>query len=59
VSDKEEVTAGSDRQFDVSNTSTAAALLTRSSITLQGNGVYTFFMTDNGGTPISVLRKDR
>jgi hypothetical protein len=59
VSDEEEVTAGTDRQFDVSNTLTAAALLTRSSITLQGNGVYTFFMTDNGTTAIGVLRKDR
>ena len=59
VSDEEEVTAGTDRQFDVSNTLTAAPLLTRSSITLQGSGVYTFFMTDNGSTAIGVLRKDR
>jgi hypothetical protein len=59
VSDEEEVVAGTDRQFDVSNTSTAAAVLNRSAITLQGNSVYTFFMTDNGGTPIGVLRKDR
>jgi hypothetical protein len=59
VSDEEEVTAGTDRQFDVSNTSTAAPVLTRSSITLQGNAVYTFFMTDSGATPIGVLRKDR
>jgi hypothetical protein len=59
VSDEEEVTAGTDRQFDVSNTLTAAPVLTRNSITLQGSGVYTFFMTDNGGTAIGVLRKDR
>lgn len=59
ISDEEEVTAGSDRQFDVTNTSTAAPVMTRSSITLQGNSVYTFFMTDNGATPIGVLRKDR
>ena len=59
VSDEEEITAGSDRQFDVSNTSTAAPVLSRSAITLQGNSVYTFFMTDNGATPIGVLRKDR
>jgi hypothetical protein len=59
VSDEEEVTAGTDRQFDVSNTSTAAPVLNRSSISLQGNSVYTFFMTDNGTTPIGVLRKDR
>lgn len=59
VSDKVEATAGTDRQFDVTNTSTAAAVLTRGSITLQGNSVYTFFMTDNGVTPIGVLRRDR
>lgn len=59
VSDEEEITSGTDRQFDVSNTSTAAPVLTRTAITLQGNSVYTFFMTDNGGTPIGVLRKDR
>jgi hypothetical protein len=59
VSDEVELTAGTDRQFDISNTSTAAAVLTRSAITLQGNSVYTFFMTDNGATPIGVLRRDR
>jgi hypothetical protein len=26
---------------------------------LQGSSVYTFFMTDNGGTAIGVLRRDR
>ena len=59
VSDEEEVSAGTDRQFDVTNTSTAAPVLSRSSITLQGNSVYTLFMTDNGATPIGVLRRDR
>jgi hypothetical protein len=59
VSDPEEVTSGTDRQFDVTNTSTAALVLTRSSITLQGNSVYTWFMTDNGTTPVGVLRRDR
>ncbi len=59
VSDPEEVTAGTDRQFDITNTSTAALVLTRTAITLQGNSVYTYFMTDNGGTPIGVLRRDR
>lgn len=59
VSEKFEISSGTDRQFDVSNTSTAAPLLTRSSITLQGNSVYTFFMTDNGPTAIGVLRRDR
>lgn len=59
VSDEVEIAAGSDRQFDVTNTSTAAAVLTRSAISLQGNSVYTFFMTDNGGAAIGVLRRDR
>lgn len=59
VSDEIEVSSGTDRQFDLSNTSTAQSVLTRSAITLQGNSVYTFFMTDNGATPIGVLRRDR
>ena len=59
VSDEVEITSGTDRQFDVSNTSTAQAVLTRSAITLQGNSVYTFFVTDNGATAIGVLRRDR
>jgi hypothetical protein len=59
VSDEIEITSGTDRQFDISNTSTAQNVLTRSAITLQGSSVYTFFMTDNGATPIGVLRRDR
>jgi hypothetical protein len=59
VSDEIEITSGTDRQFDVSNTSTAQNVLTRSAITLQSSSVYTFFMTDNGATPIGVLRRDR
>lgn len=59
VSDPEEVTSGTDRQFDITNTSTAALVLTRTAITLQGNSVYTYFMTDNGATPVGVLRRDR
>src|SRR5690349_3584241 len=59
VSDEVEVQSGTDRQIDISNTSTAAQVLTRSSLTLQSNSVYTFFMSDNGATPIGVLRRDR
>jgi hypothetical protein len=59
VSDDAEISAGSERQLDISNTSTATPVLSRSGITLQGSAVYTFFMTDNGGTPIGVLRRDR
>ena len=59
VSDEIELASGTDRQFDISNTSTAQNVLTRSAITLQANSVYTFFMTDNGATPLGVLRRDR
>ena len=59
ISDVVEVQSGTDRQIDISNTSTAAAILTRGSLTLQSNSVYTFLMTDNGMTPIGVLRRDR
>lgn len=59
VSNEVEVQSGTDRQIDISNTSTAAPVLTRGSLTLQSNSVYTFFMTDNGTTPIGVLRRDR
>ena len=59
VSEEVEVSSGTDRQFDLSNTSTSVPVLTRGSITLQPNSVYTFFMTDNGATPIGVLRRDR
>ena len=58
-SDEIEIVYGTDRQFDISNTSTAQNVLTRTAITLQGNSVYTFFMTDNGATPLGVLRRDR
>jgi len=37
----------------------ALTLLWRAAITLQGNSVYTFFMTDNGAASIGVLRRDR
>jgi hypothetical protein len=59
VSDDVETVAGSDHQLDITNASTAGLVLTRSSITLQSASVYTYFMTDNGGTPIGVLRRDR
>ena len=59
VSDEVEVSAGTDRQLDISNTSTAANVLARTGITLQSNSVYTYFLTDNGGSAIGVLRRDR
>ncbi|HET7811969.1 MAG TPA: DUF4397 domain-containing protein [Steroidobacteraceae bacterium] len=59
VSDPVEVQSDTDHQFDLTNTSTAALVLTRTSITLQPNTVYTLFLTDNGATPLGVLRRDR
>ena len=60
VSDEAEVSSGTDRQFDISNTSTVGdGADARGGITLQPNSVYTFFMTDNGVTAIGVLRRDR
>jgi len=59
VSDEVELTGGTDRQIDISNTSTAASVLTRGGVTLQSNSIYTFFVTDNGPTAIGVLRRDR
>jgi hypothetical protein len=59
VSEEVEVSAGTDRQLDVTNTSTAANVLARTGITLQANSVYTYFLTDNGGAAIGVLRRDR
>jgi hypothetical protein len=59
VSDEIEISSGTDRLFDVINTSNAQSVLVRDSITLQGNSVYTYFMTDTGATPIGVLRRDR
>jgi hypothetical protein len=59
VSDEVELAGGTDRQIDISNTSTAAGVLTRNGVTLQGNSIYTFFVTDNGPTAIGVLRRDR
>ena len=59
VSDDEETVAGTDHQLAITNASTAGEVLTRDSITLQSASVYTYFLTDNGTTPIGVLRRDR
>jgi hypothetical protein len=59
ASEEVEVSGGTDRQLDVTNTSTAANVLARTGITLQSNTVYTYFLTDNAGTAIGVLRRDR
>jgi Domain of unknown function (DUF4397) len=59
VSDEVELAGGTDRQIDITNTSTAANVLSRTSLTLQNGSIYTFFITDNGPTAIGVLRRDR
>lgn len=54
-----EIADGSDYQLDVTNTDTAANLLTKTSVTLQSSAVYTLFMSANGTTVSGTLRKDR
>jgi hypothetical protein len=54
-----EVDAGSEYQLDVNNSSTAASLLSRSSVSLQAAGVYTMFISGSGATVNGTLRKDR
>ena len=54
-----EVDDGSEYQLDVSNTDTAASLLTKTSVSLQSSGVYTLFMSASGATVSGTLRKDR
>jgi hypothetical protein len=60
VSTAAELDAGADYQFDVSNAQTLAPLLTRESVTLLADGVYTFFLAGGGTSTITAtLRKDR
>ena len=54
-----EVDDGTDYQLDVTNTDTAANLVTKTSVTLQSAAVYTLFMSANGTTVSGTLRKDR
>jgi hypothetical protein len=54
-----EIDDGSTYQLDVSNTDTAANLLTKTSVALQAAGVYTMFMSANGTIVSGTLRKDR
>lgn len=56
-----EIDGGSDDyQIDVSNSSTAASLYSKSSVSLQEAGVYTMFMWGGGTAAVSgTLRKDR
>lgn len=60
ASDSSEIDAGTDYRLDVTNAQTLATLLARESITLVGDGVYTFFVAGGGTNAITgTLRKDR
>jgi hypothetical protein len=55
-----EVAAGNSYQLDVTNAQTLAPLLTRESVSLLADGVYTFFVAGGGSSTITAtLRKDR
>jgi hypothetical protein len=55
-----EIDSGSSYQLDVSNASTSANLLSRSSVALQDAGIYTMFTWGGGATTVAAtLRKDR
>ena len=54
-----EIDDGSDYQLDVTNSDTAANLLTKTSVTLDAGRLYTLFMSANGATVSGTLRKDR
>jgi hypothetical protein len=55
-----ELNAGTDYRLDVTNAQTLATLLARESVTLLGDGVYTFFAAGGGGSTVTgTLRKDR
>ncbi|MEJ0039172.1 MAG: DUF4397 domain-containing protein [Gammaproteobacteria bacterium] len=54
-----DVLSGSDFQFDVTNSLTAAVLLTRSGVSLQSGGIYTMFLTGGGVSVGGTLRRDR
>lgn len=54
-----EVVGGQEYQLDISNTNTGAPLYSRSSVSLQGDSVYTLFAFPSGGNVGGTLRKDR
>jgi hypothetical protein len=55
-----ELAPGTAYQLDVTNAQTLATLLTRESVTLLADGVYTFFVAGGGGSALTAtLRKDR
>lgn len=60
VSDVTEVDPGTDYELDVTNAQTLVTLLTRTSVSLDGGGVYTLFMAGGGSAAVvGTLREDR
>ena len=55
----DQLAASTDYQLDVTNSNTAANLLSRSSVSLQAGSVYTMFMSSSGTSAAGTLRKDR
>lgn len=55
----QQVDSSTDYQVDVTNSSTAANLVSRSSVSLQAGNVYTMFTSSTGTTATGTLRKDR
>lgn len=60
-SEFEEISSGIVDRVDVHNSSTNALLLTRTDVTISGNGVYTMFLAGDGTAENTsgILRKDR
>ncbi len=60
ASEVAELAPGTDIRLDVLNTNTLATVLTRESVTLLADGVYTLFVAGGGASAVSgTLRKDR
>jgi hypothetical protein len=59
-SDPAEIPAGTDYRLDITSAETLATLLTRDSVTLVSDGVYSLFVAGGGSSAITAtLRKDR
>jgi hypothetical protein len=54
-----EVASGSETRLDINNAVTSTTLTTLTGVSLQQSAVYTVFMSGNGTTPGSTVRRDR
>lgn len=60
ASTADQIDAGSDFELDVSNASTGATLLSKTSVSLQAGNVYTMFLSGGGSAAVvGTLHKDR